>query len=340
MNLYFFSSKYLPRGVLKFLRDIYWFFRLFNACFYDFKKFLLNSGLNKSRVSREQSAARLTLQCHQIEKGLSLSSPRAGFGAAIVASLIRDIDEYVERYGFEYPSTMAVQSLCGYFNYNERVEFDCADLKVRFESLLVKHGIDLHGIRSGDEGVIKLSKEKISVEKEKGFVEFFNSRYSTRHFVKEPVNVDDIRRAVSVAQKTPSVCNRQPWRVHFYNDPNLTQRILSLQGGNRGFGQECGSVLAVTCDLRAFLSVQERYESWIDGGMFAMALCLALHDLGYGACCLNWSKLPNDDIAMHSLGDIPNSEQIIMLIAVGVTPQEYNVAKSSRQCTERFLYLH
>ena len=44
--------------------------------------------------------------------------------------------------------------------------------------------------------------------------DFFASRYSVRQFAEEPVPLALIETAVRLAQKTPSVCNRQSGRVH------------------------------------------------------------------------------------------------------------------------------
>jgi nitroreductase len=92
--------------------------------------------------------------------------------------------------------------------------------------------------------------------------------------------------------------------------------------------------------LKSFLDVEERYQPWIDGGMFAMSLCLALHDLGYGTCCLNWSKGPGTDKEMRSAASIPPSQQIIMLMGVGILKNEFNVARSYRPSVDQCLVIH
>src|SRR3546814_1994141 len=74
------------------------------------------------------------------------------------------------------------------------------------------------------------------------------------------------------------------------SDLEIIDRALSLQNGNRGFGHEIPCLLILCTDLSAFDTAGERYQHWIDGGMFSMSLVWALHALGYSSCCLNWSK--------------------------------------------------
>ncbi|MRW93035.1 nitroreductase [Duganella sp. FT80W] len=189
-------------------------------------------------------------------------------------------------------------------------------------------------------GTLPTSRAEIEQARHGGFKSFFESRHSIRQFSGGVVAPDDLRRAVETAQKTPSVCNRQSWQVHAFSQPEQMARLLQIQSGSRGFGEQASAVLVVTSDLRSFLGVAERYQAWIDGGMFAMSLCLALHDLGYGSCCLNWSKEPDADKALRAAAGIEPYQQIIMLLAVGTLPEQFSVARSYRPPVDQVLVLH
>jgi nitroreductase len=139
-------------------------------------------------------------------------------------------------------------------------------------------------------GVTHLRRVDILQSAKMDLSRFFASRHSIRQFADEPVSIDLVRRAVDMALHTPSVCNRQAWKVY-----------------------------------------GERNQAWIDGGMFAMSFVLALHSLGLGTCCLNWSVEQKTDIALRAEAAIPDSEVIIMLLAIGHIPPELNVAASVRQ---------
>lgn len=340
MSLKSLVVRHAPAGVSRRLRDLYFAIKLMPAAIHDYLRFLNHSGMNKSRDSREERAAHITLFCHQVEKGLSLPDPRPGFGMTVIPGLLDDVDAFVGRYGLTHPAATAIATLQAYLDHHERIAHPVDYVRDRYLSILEKYGLRREDTFACTGGVISLDRTHLLAEREAGFRRFFESRYSVRQFSGGVIPEADIRSAVRLAQKTPSVCNRQAWRVHAFAEPQQIARLLELQNGSKGFGKESSVLLAVTCELRSFLGVAERYQAWIDGGMFAMSLCLALHDLGYGSCCLNWSKLPSEDKAMHELASIPESEQIIVLLAVGTLPETFTVARSYRPDVDQVLSVH
>ncbi|NOT69445.1 MAG: hypothetical protein HOP04_14310 [Methylophilaceae bacterium] len=211
-------------------------------------------------------------------------------------------------------------------------------LKKRIADLLNNGGSVQNICNEG--GAISISRTELETKRAAGFKDFFNSRYSVRNFSGLPIPAQDIVECISIAQKTPSVCNRQAWTVHAYSKKPDMERLLAIQSGSRGFGEQASTVLVVTCDLTRFVDVGERYQAWIDGGMFSMSICLAFHALGYGTCCLNWSKEHRDDIALRKVAVIKPEEQIIMLIAVGTLPDSFKVAYSARRPLQEVLQVH
>src|SRR3546814_11150576 len=79
-----------------------------------------------------------------------------------------------------------------------------------------------------------------------------------------------IEEAVELALHSPSVCDRQASYVYCLQSREIIDRALSLQNGNRGFGHEIPCLLILCTDLSAFDTAGERYQHWIDGGMFSM----------------------------------------------------------------------
>jgi nitroreductase len=321
-------------------RDIYFTLRLVPNALYDCRRFLVYSGLNRSRNYKTEHAARITLLYHQIEKGLSLAAPRLGFGQMVVNRLLHDIERYVVLYGWEAPATTAVLALQAYIQFNRRngyppfgVEEALAELLSRLPDTQGAFGVAAGGTR-------QLNRHEIASQRWSSFAVFFNSRHSIRNFAPGAVPSHQIKAAVACAQKTPSVCNRQSWRVHVYEQRADIATLMEIQAGGRGFAANVATLLVVTCDLGCFVEISERYQAWIDGGMFAMALCLALHDQGLGSCCLNWSKEASTDKLMHDAASLPGAEQIIMLIAVGQLPDHFDVAYSYRPPVEHCLTWH
>ncbi|KPF89739.1 hypothetical protein IP83_01620 [Novosphingobium sp. AAP93] len=137
-----------------------------------------------------------------------------------------------------------------------------------------------------------------------------------------------------MAQTAPSVCNRQAGRIHIVEDAATRDRWLRYQNGNRGFGETMGALAVVTVDLRAFLEPEERFQGWIDGGLFAMNFIMGLHAQRLGSCCLNWSSPVGNDREFHRVSGIPDQERIIMFIAIGELRDDFVVARSPRRSLE------
>jgi nitroreductase len=95
----------------------------------------------------------------------------------------------------------------------------------------------------------------------------------------------------------------------------------------------------VVCDLRHFVTVGERNQAWIDGGMFAMSLVYALHALGLGTCFLNWSVTEDVDRKLRPHLKVTEHDVIITMLAVGHLPERFRVAHSQRKPIDQALVL-
>jgi nitroreductase len=271
--------------------------------------------------------AKIIKSYHRIEKGLALAEPRPGFGIDAVTQLIDDVATYAKRFGSDHVVIRALQTLVEYdcFNNTAGQGSSKAELAAR------KAGISLEASQAPEGGTIEVSRSEIHHAAMLDLEPFFRHRYSVRQFDAKPVERKQIERAIAMAQKTPSVCNREAGRVYVVSDRKRAAELLTYQNGNRGFGDQADKLLIVTASLDCFLSVGERHQCWIDGGLFAMSLIYALHSLGLGTCCLNWSVEPATDATFKQASGIPEGQAIIMLIAVGHLPDTFRVAASARR---------
>ncbi|VEP13842.1 conserved hypothetical protein [Hyella patelloides LEGE 07179] len=296
---------------------------------YDLKRFLRSSSANNKVNTQTQLRALITMDYHRIEKGLALKEPRVGFGQEVIQRLLLNLPKYIEKYSFDETAQITLNSLFAYYNFNLEHGFKY--------DLLDRALIELRDKISSQEditdrgGIIKISKQSILKEAQHDLQNFFQSRYSIRHFAPDEVDIQLIEQAVRMAQKTPSVCNRQSSQVYVFSKDEDKRKVLSYQNGNRGFGEQVSKVLVVVSDLENFTKIGERNQCWIDGGMYAMSLVYALHSLGLGTCCLNWSVERYVDRAFKKATGIKDSESVIMMIAVGHLPEELNVAQSPRK---------
>ena len=273
---------------------------------------------------------------HVIEKGLCMPDFRPRFGGDVVRQLMDCLLLWKEE-GYELESceqvSAAVVALEQYRNLHERLGINVDDIISR-DFLL-----DFSSVHSCvDSGVRSLPKQ--TSQNALAFSEFFLSRFSVRHFdCARLLSAETVLDAIKTARKTPSVCNRQAWRVHAYNG-ELKDSLLEIQNGNRGFGHQIPMLLVITVDMALFTGVVERYQPWIDGGMFAMSLMLALHSLGVSSVALNWAVCHSSDTLLHCQGAIPDKERVVMLLGCGYAHSDAKVPVSFRSSAESFFHDH
>ncbi len=246
---------------------------------------------------------------HRVEKGLALRKPKRPFGV----DLLKRLDFLRTRSQLRLDSDL-----------NE-VDRAIADLG-----------------RWNDEGEISdLSAPpffKYEVPESFDLSEFFWRRKSVRVFKPQAVAESLIETAVDLARNSPSVCNRQSWRVYAINSEPLLSEVLPLQNGNESFRSEIPVALVITSDLQKFSGAGERNQVWVDGGLFAMSLAWALHGLGLGTCMLNWSVLNSQSELLRSKINISDSEEIITLMAVGHPEENIRYARSEKKSVSDILF--
>lgn len=265
-----------------------------------FLKYMVRSGvIGHRRLDEVNTEAQLTKDYHAIEKGMSLPEVRRPFGHAAVErinALLPLVDPKAEH--AEHART-ARESLAEW--------------------------------NAGGGSLDSLSP--VIEKKSRGVADpeaFFGTRHSVRNFDNRMASRDDLERAVSLAMRTPSVCNRQSWRVRFYQGEQVA-KVLTFQNGNRGFSESISTVAVVTVDARNFTGVIERNQPWIDGGLFAMSLVWALHSLGLDTCMLNLS-LTNDTAGqMRRSLRLSDAELPITMIAIGHAAEGARRSRSPRK---------
>ncbi len=323
-------KKYIPNSLKTRMVYTRSFAQLIYGVFYDAKRYATQSSACRKTLSKTGRKAILTKYYHMIEKGLSLRTPRPGFGQPIIRLIIGELSVYRSLFGDDQTTQHVVDVLRAYLDFNSSVHFDLGEL-----AQIIQHCNVISSMTDSDRvsatKIVKRSELLKCVNFLQNPEDFFKSRHSVRRFSKEDIPLEKIETAIRMAQYSPSVCNRQSSRTYVIRDPQKKKLALSFQNGNRGFGHEANTILVVTGCLDHFVSPGERNQCWIDGGLVAMSLMYALHSLGYGTCALNWSVQPNVDRNMHSALTIPNNEIILMLIAVGCLESEFNVACSPRK---------
>lgn len=290
---------------------------------YDFLKFLKYSASVKGDyTNKETLISSITMDYHRIEKGLSLPYTKLKFGLWFIPDLINRIIYFYENYGQHEAIISATNALNGYRAFHSNQNIYLKELENDFCR------IDSLGIESNGDGIIHINST-LNNENTFSFKDFVESRHSIRDFAEGEIANELIDEAVKMAIKTPSVCNRQPWRVYSVKGDQIL-KLLEQQNGNLGFRNSISNLLIVTGKLSYMRGPIERHQIYIDGGLFSMSLIYALHSLDIGVCSLNWCVNVKQDIKARKIIALPNDEEIMMYLAIGNKKTSYKVAASPR----------
>lgn len=293
----------------------------------EYSKWQYNNPAVKTKNAME---AKILRQTHILEKGMSLSKPRAGFGVQKACELIDFITAFISE-GYKVEESVAVKNAIGvldaYIRFHAERGFTPDEVIRKYDGIRAYLGQD-----GGSHGVVKTSLEELKNGINGTFPAFFNSRHSVRQFADRPVSAEDIEKAVALAMHAPSACNRQSCKVYFYQDKETNQKLGKLIAGNTGFDEEVQHYLVVTSDMSAFYDAFERNQTYVDGGIFAMALAEALHYYGIANCILQNGEFKERNARFREIcGNIPENEKIILFIAIGYYKDEFSYAVSRRK---------
>lgn len=295
---------------------------------YDADRYLRSSSTLGPFRSRENLAAKITERYHAIEKGLSLPSPRPGFGAAVIETILRLCETYVREYGEDAVTRAAYGALGSYVAFNR--EAGLAEAEIPHLSRIELATATMPSAAPTMHGTKPMSKAELLTVVSQVGPDFFSTRHSTRVFDESPVSRDDIEFAASAAAAAPAVCNRQFGRVHVWTEPSKIAELLHIQGGARGFAEQIRCLAMITVSLRNYWGAAERNQAWIDGGLFGMNFLLGLHARGLGSVPLNWSKTPSLDKRMRAAAGLDDATGIVFLVGIGNLRDSYRVAASPR----------
>lgn len=294
----------------------------------NYKRWNYNNPAVKTRAAQESKMLR---QTHMIEKGMSLSAPRKGFGQQKIKELFEMMDQYLK---LGYPSDGmpfqdAIIVLNAYVQMQRKLGYENADMIEKLKSY------DKYRIDGLTAGIKHDTRENLLSNADKPFPEFFYSRHSMRQFDSKIINIEDIKKAIKIAQKAPTACNRQASKVYLYTDKEINAALGELIAGNTGFQQEVQNYLVVTADVSAFYDTFERNQVYVEAGLFSMALVEALHYYGIGSCILQNGEYYKKNRKFKDIcKNIPENERIILFVAIGYYKDEFSYAVSLRKNVE------
>lgn len=274
-----------------------------------------------------QIEGKLIFHAHSLEKGLSHSNFRYGFGIQALSELAMTLEEYV-RQGFDknrdaYVNAMSV--VHEYVGAHEGAGYDISYL----DEILGDFVEEARNCERHIGGVARVDLDSRATLLNGDFRKLFSARCSIREYANSAVDLERVERAIDQSMKAPSVCNRQSARVKILTDHRVIVDLLEIQNGFKGYDPP-PNLLLVTSETGSFLSSTERNQGFIDGGLYVMSLILHLEYEGLATCLLNAMFDVSQDKAVRRLLRLPASEQIVVLVAVGNHTESVLVPQSFR----------
>ncbi len=272
---------------------------------------------------------RLLLLAHSLEKGLSICDSRPDFGKGKAEDLLRLLQTVKDGNStgkdlFEYK--LAVSILKRYRTHRETNGLDTG-----FLSELDQFGIDGTVL---DAGIRNVEKDVLYCDPD-AFADLCNKRHSIREYSDIRLSKDDIVKAIDTARFAPSACNRQMAKVFFTLDPSKNRQFAEYIPGNYGTKDDNATYLFICADKTAF-DYFEAYQWYLNGGIFASYLSLALTSNNVGNCIYQWPvDFEYTDTVKAQLG-IPESYEIVTVISAGYYKETVRFPNSVRKPVEDY----
>jgi nitroreductase len=321
-------KKIAPESWIIFYKKIREFKRLKYGFKVDAKQYKNSFNYNVVGDSDEGVKALLTFHSHSIEKGLSHPNFRDNFGKNALLGIKANLEEFkkrkLDKNLFEYQNTISVLKF-----YKDK--HNSKNIKTPFFDSL----FDLSELDSAP----SIAGAKIHTDKpaqDMNFADLEHFRSTQREFLSDAVDMDLFKKVTELAIKTPSVCNRQPWKIYVTNNNLKISKLLDLQGGYKGYGVP-PTLSLVTVDRKAFIGSHERNEPYVDGGLFLMNYDFALTYYGLSSCILNTMMEEPVKEKVRTILGVPTTEVLIAFVGAGYSKDKVKVAASARKPVEDIL---
>ena len=199
-------KKIVPESMIAWIRGVQASVKLRRETIRQMKRFERNYA-KRGSMRKEHLETRIIFFTHQIEKGLSHQDFRFGFGKGVLAEFapllvaLRKVDAQYKSNGIFQSATCALHE---YRARHERAGYDLDYMRRLFPDDLWEEIGQAQGHAGG---VLTIKAADKAHNAELTFEQLSEARHSVREFSDEPVSAEDIKQAVTIAMRTPSVCN-------------------------------------------------------------------------------------------------------------------------------------
>lgn len=261
----------------------------------------------------------IMMLAHRLEKGLVNRTPKPQWGEQKAERLGLLLNR--NKQAFSYQTGLAVLH-----QYLENKRKNPTE-QPWAESFLQKYELDTPIVNGG---TIKLAKDEICNLDVAEVEKLFLTRHSTREFADTPIDKDALEKAIALAMRCPSACNRQPYRIYYMD---AQQRFE-----NTGSQDKSTASLYITGIISAF-EMSEALDWIVSPSIFSAYLTLTLHTFGIGSCIYRKELVcPSEyNVKVKQACGFSDNEQLILELRIGNYADETVAAYSNRLNVKQIL---
>jgi nitroreductase len=274
--------------------------------------YTLRNSKDSGHFTKDKSDANIMLVMHSIEKGMSFSNKKQGWGSEKSERLTNLLERHISLFGIDNRVIVAINILNQYLN--DPFSTKAPNIRQKIKNLLSKNNILLKDNIGGVKKIVSPIETVLSYEQ---ILNFYKSRSSVRSFSEIHITDEEIIKAKQIANFTPSACNRQSSKLYYVRDRKLIDRVLLNQFGGQGWCENADVLFVITSNSSFFSGEYERFQPYIDGGMYAINFDMALHALNIASCFKMYIRTPQKDVEFKKIIGIPCNEIPIILIFAG-----------------------
>ena len=302
---------------------------------YDNKFYNLNNMRSIEDINRLDYE--LLMAEHSIEKGLSHFDLRF-FGSSILNKIFNyiNLELKYENYESHFAFLIAINSLREYKKIYEEKKWTSTNTYKNVSKFLKNYD----KIPEQKTGAYILTKEELEKDYNIDYKKFIKSRHSLRNYKNEKLRIEDIREAIEMAKYSPSACNRQFIKVHYYPKEKMKENIINFSIGKGGIYLKGVNTFIITFDANGLQGGGERNQGYFNAGLFSTNLANSFHSLGIGTCFIQFSNSVEAEEKLKRLNDIPSNERIAVFLYAGYYDEKSIFSVSPRKPFEDIFIEH
>ena len=305
-------------------------FKYLNFCReykYDYNFFIKN--YSNSKETKNKIGYNILLATHSLEKGMSNTKLRY-FGVNKTKEIINMLSKYekYDNYKEDFPFINGINILRKYKEIYEENNWINREEYKKVNEFLNNYN-DIVSINVGSFTLEKKSfiKDATNIDYNK----FLSSRHSVRNYCTKKIDDNDIKKAVDMAIKSPTACNRQMVKIYYVENSEKREKIIHLGQGFSGFDLDSVNIFLITFDVNANYFIGERNQGWFNSGLVAMNFVNALHSLGIGSCFIQFGNTTKEEENIKNILNIPNNERIAVILSAGYYENSSKIPFSPRK---------